>query len=115
MGSMAPAFFVPYAKTPEAAERLWQAARRWLADNGCPTTARRIYSVSYTHNSTASVDVIGEKDRYGMQTILLLYESTLPRLCYCCIYERGAFSGLPILSGDVRSICDFATGETPTE
>jgi hypothetical protein len=90
-------FFVPHADSPEQAERVWQATRDFLIDNGFQVSERRIYSMRYQHDGKDCFDKVGEMDRYGHEMILVLLET--PSVYLCCTANRGVLRGHPILTG----------------
>src|SRR5215210_3354646 len=90
-----PKFFVPIAKDGKDAERIWQATREFMRRHGFQTTNRKIYSLSYTHNGKDFVDTVGEKDRYGVEIIQVILETSSGYLT--CTVNRGVFGGEPIL------------------
>ena len=92
-----PKFFVPTAQDGENAERIWQSTREFMHQQGFQTTDRRIYSMRYTHNGKDCFDKVGETDRYGIETILVMLETTSVYLC--CTANRGVYRGEPILTG----------------
>lgn len=100
-------FFVPAADSPEQAERVWQATRDFMIQQGFDTTGRRIYSMKYWHNGKECFDRVGEPDRYGHETILVMLET--PSVYLCCTANRGVLRGDPILTGkgDGTYVTDF--------
>ncbi|HME68916.1 MAG TPA: hypothetical protein VKM54_03510 [Myxococcota bacterium] len=103
-----PQFFVPHAEDRAQADRVWDDTRAFLESHSCRTTGRRIYSIAYEHDGRRWLDQVGERDRYGLETILVLLEAVgHPGLFYCCTENRGVIRDGPILTGDVVSIVDF--------
>jgi|GEM_PF-442149 len=102
-----PRFFVPGARDREQAERVWQSTREFMRRQGFRTSDRRIYSIQYVHNGEDCFDKVGEKDRYGTETILVMLETDSVYLC--CTANRGVRRGEPILTGkgDDTFVTDF--------
>lgn len=90
-------FFVPAADSPEQAERVWQATRDFMRQQGHAPSERRIYSMKYWHDGKECFDVVGGKDRYGHEVILVMLET--PSVFLCCTGNRGVIRGEPILTG----------------
>jgi hypothetical protein len=87
-----PQFFVRHAADRAQADRVWDDTRAFLESHSCRTC----------------LDQVGERDRYGQETILVLLEAVgHPGLFYCCTENRGVIRDGPILTGDVVSIVDF--------
>jgi hypothetical protein len=96
-----PTFFVPYAKDAAQAERVWQATKVFMGNQGHNVHERRIYSIRYYHNGKECFDKIGGMDRYGFEEILVLLETDSVYLC--CTQNRGVIRGEPILIGKHHS------------
>jgi len=92
-----PKFFVPYAEDEAQSERVWQATRAFMKDQGHNVHERRIYSIRYHHNGKECFDKVGGMDRYGYEEILVILETDSVYLC--CTKNRGVIRGEPILIG----------------
>ena len=106
MSTQTPKFFVPYAKDEAQAEQVWDATKEFMEKQGNIVTDRRIYSIAYTYHGEECFDKVGDKDRYGMEEILVLLETD--RVYLCCTQNRGVVRGEPILTGKSNAhITDF--------
>ena len=85
----APAFFVPHAKGPDEAEKVWQATVAFAEMQGSRIQKhRRIYAARYVHEGREVVDVVGDKDRYGGEEILVILRSESPGPLLICTPNR---------------------------
>jgi hypothetical protein len=74
---------------------VWLATREFLG--GFAPTEHRVFAFAYRHDSKDCLDIVGRKDRYGMEEILVLLEGSPTFLC--CTANRGVLRGEPILIG----------------
>jgi hypothetical protein len=95
--TISPTFFVPYAEDTAQSERVWQATKTFMEDQGHKVHERRIFSIRYHHNGKECFDKVGVTDRYGLEEILVLLETDSVYLC--CTKNRGVIRGEPILIG----------------
>lgn len=69
------------------------------------------FTACSTHNGEDCFDKVGEKDRYGAETILVMLETDSVYLC--CTANRGVRRGEPILTGKGEDT--FVTNFDPDE
>jgi hypothetical protein len=102
----APPFFVPYATDREQAEGVWGATVEFLKGQGFNVVeTERIFCLAYTHNGMRCVDVVGEKDRYFSEEVLVILRTLPPGPTLVCTANRGVVRGEPILApGDAFSL-----------
>lgn len=106
----APAFFVPFAETPEMAEEVYSSVRAFMRKVAFAPNERRIYSVAYRHNGRNYVSTVGEREPEG-EVVIAIFETFNPDPLYMiCTRSRGVVTGDPILAGDARVVVDFASG-----
>ena len=111
--SRMPAFFVPYAESPEQAERVYESIRDFMAKVAFRPTDRRIYSIAYRHNGRNYVATVGEKGPENERVIAILETLNPGSLYMICSPYRGVVSGEPFLAGDVQAVVDFAPASEP--
>ncbi|HEX8241046.1 MAG TPA: hypothetical protein VF574_15030 [Allosphingosinicella sp.] len=117
-------FFVPAARDPAMAEQAWEATRRFLADQGCPTTRRRIRRLAFGHDGEDFDLVVGGihpglefesfldaggEDQVWRYLVFVILESSGRPCYYVCTGARGVLQGFPWLVGfpSVTLIEDF--------
>jgi len=107
-------FFIPAARDAAMAEEALDSIRRFLADQGYPTTARRIYRLAFTHDCEHFDVRVGGRHP-GMDddpwltdepedpdlrclVVAILEGSTIP-CYYICLPFRGVIRAYPWLVG----------------
>ncbi|HEV7587917.1 MAG TPA: hypothetical protein VGO40_07270 [Longimicrobium sp.] len=103
----APPFFVPYATDREQAEGVWQATVTFMKSQGFNVVEdERIYALGpYEHNGKQCVDVVGEKDRYTHEEILVILRTREWGPTLVCTANRGVARGEPIFApGDAFAL-----------
>lgn len=100
-------FFVPEASTPEQAEEVWNATRRFAGE----TMAReigtqRIFRLRYVHNAKSLTAEVGQPEPLTGEPVLVILDSN-PYLV--CTPNRGVVRGTPVLVGRqaVRDVVEF--------
>jgi hypothetical protein len=92
-----PTFFVPHAEDRQEAERVREAARKFLLDHGYHPTDRRIYSVSYSHDGKKYRDVVGQPSGLVGEDVLVIFDAG--NVFLSCTANRGVLRGEPVLIG----------------
>lgn len=99
-----PEFFVPHASSPEQAEQVWQATKKFAEEQtGWEVTDRRIFKVEFTHDGKDYVAEVGQPEPQSGETVLVILESNAVLVC---TENRGVARGSPMLTGP-RTIVDF--------
>lgn len=100
-------FFVPHASTPEQAEEVWEATRKFAAETmEREIGIRRIFRLHYRHNGDELVAEVGKPEALAGEPVLVILEAD-PYLI--CTPNRGVARGMPILAGAgaVSRVVDF--------
>jgi hypothetical protein len=107
-------FFVPAARDPAMAEETWTAVRRFLADQGCPSTDRRIRRLAFRHDDEPFDLVVGGihpglefeafleaggEDQVWRYLVYVILEGSDRPCYYVCTGTRGVIRGFPWLVG----------------
>ncbi|HEU4561311.1 MAG TPA: hypothetical protein VFS20_25890 [Longimicrobium sp.] len=102
----APPFFVPYATDRAQAEGVWQATVTFMKSQGFDVNEdERIYCLAYEHNGKQCVDVVGEKDRYNQEEVLVILRTRPWGPTLVCTANRGVARGEPIFApGDAFAL-----------
>lgn len=120
-------FFVPAARDPAMAEQAWQATRRFIAGQGCPTTGRRIRRLAFGHDGEEFDLVVGGihpglefesfleaggEDQVWRYLVFAILEGLGHPCYYVCTGAGGVLQGSPWLVGfaSVTFIEDFEPG-----
>jgi hypothetical protein len=120
-------FFVPAARDEAMAEHAWHATRRFLAEQGCPSTERRIRRIVFTHDREEFNLVVGGlhhglaeecffeaggEDQMWRYLVFVILEGSSRPCYYVCTGARGVIRGYPWLVGfeSVSLIEDFEQG-----
>jgi hypothetical protein len=100
-----PEFFVPHTETPEQAEEVWEATKRFAEEQlGWGISERRIFRVEYTHDGKDEEAEVGKTERRQKEPVMVILES---QSYLVCTPTRGVAKGEPILIGIPRKIVDF--------
>jgi hypothetical protein len=100
-------FFVPAASTPEQAEEVWNATRKFAGDTMAgPIGARRIFRLSYLHKGKRLTAEVGQPEPLTGEPVVVILDSN-PYLV--CTQDRGVVRGTPVLvgRGAVSEVVDF--------
>ncbi len=98
-------FFVPHASTPEEAEDVWQATRKFQTEGlGWEISDRRIYEIHYRHNGETLTATVGEPEPLTREEVLVILES---QSFLVCTTNRGVLRGMPVLAGIPGRVVDF--------
>ena len=105
-------FFVPFARSEAEAEEAWDATRRFLADQGYPTTDRRLRRIAFW-NRADHFDLEVGGHHPGMEdewplggrpenpatrcTVIAIYEGQGGLWYYVCLPYRGVLRNYPWL------------------
>lgn len=120
-------FFVPAARDPAMAAHAWTATRRFLADQGCLTTERRIRRIAFRHDGEPFDLVVGGihpglefesfldaggEDQVWRYLVFVILEASDRPCYYVCTGARGVLQGFPWLVGfsSTTLIEDFEAG-----
>lgn len=75
---------------------------------------QRVYCIAYRHDGNDCIDVVGDKDRYGGETVLVILRTRPPGPTLVCTANRGVVRGGPILApGDAVTILFGRESEQP--
>jgi hypothetical protein len=100
-------FFVPQTSTPEQAEKVWEATRKFAAETmDREIGTRRIFRLEYRHDGDDLVAEVGQPEPLTGEPVLVILEAD-PYLI--CTPSRGVARGIPILAGakSISRIVDF--------
>ena len=100
-------FFVPEASTPQQAEEVWNATRKFARETmDREIGERRIFRLRYRHDGNELVVEVGRPEPLTKEPVMVILESN-PYLI--CTPNRGVLRGMPILAGAhaVREVVDF--------
>jgi hypothetical protein len=107
-------FFVPAARDSAMAEQAWDATRRFLADQGCFTTRRRIRRLAFRHDGEEFDLVVGGihrglefeafleaggEDQVWRYLVFVILEASDRSCYYVCTGSRGVLRGFPCVVG----------------
>lgn len=93
-------FFVPNTTSQQQAEEVYDAVRRFLADNGWPTADERYESLSFQHDGKAYALTVGERHYELPEQVMLILRAEGTQNFYVCTPNRGTARGAPYLIGD---------------
>ncbi len=83
-------FFVPcFRDQRETSEWAWLLVRGWLADNGKPTTRRRVQALVAEIDGADHFIAVGREEPFGGELALLILESAEPNLFHVCTLSHG--------------------------
>lgn len=100
-------FFIPAADSPDQAEEVWEATRKFAKENlGWEIASRRIFQVTGTHEGKSILCEVGKVEPYGGETVVAIFESNAYLVCTA---NRGVMRGEPALVGteEVDSVIEF--------
>ena len=99
-------FFVPSADSEKAAEDIYQATKKFAAENCGPVTDRRIQTINFRDKGKAVTAEVGKIEPITGETVVAILESNTYLVC---TPSRGVLRGVPILVGkhEVSSVTDF--------
>jgi allophanate hydrolase subunit 1 len=100
-------FFVPRAKTPEKAEQIYEATKKFAEHTlGWEISERRIFRIEYWHNGKEHVAEVGAITNVNGEEVMVILKSNA---FLVCTPNRGVLRGEPILVGtdEVRLVEDF--------
>lgn len=99
-------FFVPSTDNEKAAEDIYQAAKKFAAENCWPVEDRRIQSLGFRDKERFVTAEVGKIEPITGETVVAIFES---RAFLICTPNRGVLRGMPILVGkhEVSSVTDF--------
>jgi hypothetical protein len=90
-------FFVPDASTPEQAEDVWNATRKFAGEKMAREIGtRRIFRLRYIHNGKAMTAEVGQPEPLTGEPVLIILDSN-PYLV--CTPSRGVLRGTPVPVG----------------
>lgn len=92
-------FFIPCARSDGEAEHVFEAVRRFLAEQGLPTRARRIRRLEYRLPCGPQQIEIGEEVIPREPALLILRAAEEP-VYYVCTPNSGVLRGEPWLVDD---------------
>jgi hypothetical protein len=100
-------FFVPGAKTAKEAEEVRTGVVKFAESNGFSVTDRKVFCLTYTHNSREYRAEVGMPDVPGSEIVIVILDAE--GLYLICTPNRGVVRGLPILVGNhhVLAVEDF--------
>jgi len=102
-------FFLP-GSTPETRDSVYAQIRAHIAQElDADLSARRIRSLSYTHNGKKFDAEVGELESGGEGIVVAILFDQSRSLYLVCTPDRGIIRGGPILVGghDVYAVSDF--------
>ncbi len=88
------AFFIPAAESAEQAERVWSSVHQHLSQELGPIRARRILSVSFSHNGKPMKAVAGETFPAVGEPVIAIFKSATTPLYLVCTPNRGVLGGM---------------------
>ncbi|KRA65382.1 hypothetical protein ASD89_17595 [Caulobacter sp. Root656] len=92
-------FFVPYADSPEQADRVWNATRDFLTTQGRPTQPERYGRIVFTHNGKHYDLKVGDIHPDLREEVFVIFKGIAPGPHYICTPSRGVVQGEPYLVG----------------
>jgi len=93
-------FFVPHTASPEEAEEVYVAVRKFLNDNGWPTADERYRRLSFRHEGKSYDLGVGERHPELPEEVLLILRAEGAQNYYVCTANRGTVRGAPYLIGE---------------
>lgn len=103
-------FFLPAASTAEQAEQILAGIKKWLGGDGVTEFSdRRIWSLSWHHNSKACYAEVGKITDFNGETVVAIIYDPSRCLYHVCTPNRGVRGGDAILAGEdwQTSVQDF--------
>ncbi len=99
-------FFVPSVANEKEAEDLYQATKKFAAENCWPVTDRRIQTIGFRDKGRLVTAEVGKVEPITGETVVAIFES---RSYLVCTPNRGVLRGMPILVGkhEVSSVTVF--------
>lgn len=92
-------FFVPHAQDDEQALRVWDSVRAFLLQQGSPTEERKVWKLSFRHNSKHYSEEVGKLAADLREEVLIILRAANRPLYYVCTANRGVVRGEPYLVG----------------
>ncbi|MBS1840088.1 MAG: hypothetical protein JSS69_18830 [Acidobacteria bacterium] len=93
-------FFIPAASDEAHAEEIYQATRKFNAEQmGAKLSDRRIYTVSGKHSGKSFTATVGQPFESLGETVIAISLDTSRSCYFICTPNRGVLRGMPYLSG----------------
>lgn len=103
-------FFVPATSDPTKAEEVYEAIRKFNAEQmGAVLSPRRIYRLRGKHDGKPFIATVGEPFEFLAEIVVAILLDTKRDLYFICTLNRGVARGIPYLSGghEIETLEDF--------
>lgn len=90
-------FFIPAAQDEEQTERVYQAVKKFMVEQGNSISDARIREISFWHNGKKVTEIVGEPSPTNGETVVAIFDAK--NLYLVCTFNRGVACGEPMLAG----------------